>query len=564
MMSEPTDKAENHATGANKNSIQDMDMEGKMTPVQPAALYSFWQACGLNTMMMFGTGPFISIPLCLAATDPAGPQAMIGYAIAAVGCSMDSLVWGELGSRWPESGGSYIYLQKLYGEETWGKLAAFLYVWQFFVSGPAEIASGFIAISEYAAYLHGSDSWWAITLPSVVLLLLSIGMLMRKVEEVGKITIFLWSITIFAIAVCIIGGFLNFDSNNLAMPPDAFNKPSTFILSLAAACRFGVYDFTGYYDVCQMGGEVQNPKKTIPHSCIVTCFAVLVVYFGVYMSVLGFLPWFGEDGFVATEDSFIMGTFAEKLVNKSFAMFFVIIVCITIFGSAFSMVCGMQFVPGAAAEDGLFFSWFAVRDESRGGIPARSLAVLGALSTCWCFFSLDVVIDAMTVMIVLVQFLGQSVGLLVYRRRMLAEEDHEAWKIPCYPLPVILQIIVFLFIFITSDNWLISGNEPLLDLCCLFLLLGVAMFLVRQKIHDDWPFAIPKARRSLRERMKSRKSNTATTRKESESPLDPSASPGNPSASPPNPSSNRGEMIDETDLLVMIGNTMPAPTSAVV
>jgi amino acid transporter len=216
-------------------------------------------------MMMFGTGPFISIPLCLAATNPAGPQAMIGYAIAALGCAMDSLVWGELGSRWPESGGSYIYLRQLYGEERWGKLAAFLFVWQFFISGPAEIASGFIAIAEYAVYLHGNESMWSVTIPAIVLLLLSLFALSRKVEDIGKVTLFLWAITIFAILTCIIGGFLNFDSNNLQIPSDAFDDPATFVFSLAAACRFGVYDFTGYYDVCTMGGEVMALPVTLSH-----------------------------------------------------------------------------------------------------------------------------------------------------------------------------------------------------------------------------------------------------------------------------------------------------------
>ena len=480
--------------------------EGDEVEVVKQQLYSFWQACGLNTMMMFGTGPFISIPMCLAATTPAGPQAMIGYAIAALGCAMDSMVWGELGSRWPESGGSYIYLRQLYGEEKWGKLAAFLYVWQFFISGPAEIASGFIAISEYAVYLHGNEDFWAVVIPSIAMLLISLFALTRKIENIGKFTLFLWAITVFAILTCLIGGFMNFDATNLQMSEDAFAEPTTFVLSLAAACRFGVYDFTGYYDVCQMGGEVQNPKKTIPHSCVITCFVVLVVYFATYFSVIGALPWFGPDGFVATEDNFIMGTFAERLINQGFAMFFVVIVCITIFGSAFSMVCGMQYLPGAAAEDGLFFEWFAVRDER--GIPLRSLLTLGGLSVCWCFFSLDVVIDAMTVMIILVQFIGQAVGLMVWRSSFKTPEtdDKEAWKVPLYPLPVILQVLVMGFIFITSDNWIVSGNDPLLDLCVLFILFGCLLFLVRQKKHKDWPFGIPTRRKSLEERMSMRSS----------------------------------------------------------
>ena len=74
-------------------------------------LYTFRHACAFNTLMMFGTGPFISIPFCLAATIPPGPQAMVGYFVAAAGCLADSFIWGELGSRFPFSGGSYIYLR---------------------------------------------------------------------------------------------------------------------------------------------------------------------------------------------------------------------------------------------------------------------------------------------------------------------------------------------------------------------------------------------------------------------------------------------------------------------
>lgn len=483
-------------TQVKEDKVGDKDNSAKL---EEANKYTFFQACGLNTMMMFGTGPFISIPLCLAATNPAGPQAMIGYAIAALGCASDSFVWGEMGSRWPLSGGSFVYLKQLYGREKWGKLAAFLYVWQFFISGPAEIASGFLAISHYLAYIHGdTHSHFATSLPACGLLVLTIFFLYRKVEDIGKGVLFLWGITIFAILFCLIGGFSQFDSNNLKMPDDAFADPKTFIWSLAAACRFGVYDFTGYYDVCQMGGEVKNPRKNIPYSCIITCLVVLVVYFLTYLSVCSFLPWFGEDGFVAaaeSDDFYIMGLFAEKLVNRGFAIFFVIIVCITIFGSAFSMIVGMQYLPVAAAEDGVFFSFLATRDPERGGLPKNSLLSLGFLGMCWCFFSLDVVIDAMTVMIILCQFIGQAVGLLVYRTRVMntqdGGDDEEAWKMPCFPLPAIVQLVVFSFIFLTSENYLISGDAPLLDLCFLFMIVGVILFLIRQRVHKDWPWFEP-------------------------------------------------------------------------
>ena len=337
------------------------------------------RACALAAMMMFGTGPFISIPYCIAATNPAGPQALVGYSIAALGCSTcatiawrpflrphraprvprpcaharrsppsrpcavcDSFIWGELGSRFPMSGGSYVYLRECFGRDTYGKLAAFIYTWQFWVSAPAEIASGFLAISEYLVFIHGNcapaarrpmlsrpprvhaseshssphfgrlvsrrvpfaASYECQSLTALGLLIPSIGMLCLGNGEIGKFIYVMWAITLAAIAFVLIGGFANFDSTNFQLPPQPFGDGTaaslgTFVMSLGAACRFGVYDFTGYYDVCQMGGEVEKPKRTIPGSCIITCGCVLVIYILTYVSVIGYVPWYGPDGFVA-------------------------------------------------------------------------------------------------------------------------------------------------------------------------------------------------------------------------------------------------------------------------
>merc|ERR1719195_72993 len=117
------------------------------------------QACGLNTMNMFGTGPFITIPFVVAAADPPGPQALIGYALAAFACMNDSLVWSEIGSLWPDSGGSYVYLREMFGPHTHGRLAAFIFVWQIMVSGPMECASGFIATAQYIAYIDNVTTY---------------------------------------------------------------------------------------------------------------------------------------------------------------------------------------------------------------------------------------------------------------------------------------------------------------------------------------------------------------------------------------------------------------------
>lgn len=94
----------------------------------------------------------------------------------------------------------------------------------------------------------------------------------------------------------------------------------------------------------------------------------------------------------------------------------------------------------------------------------------------------------MTTMLILVQFIGQSVGLIYYRWVTPIEQIPDHFKMPLYPLPCIIQLVLFSFIFITTDNYLVSGNNPVLELSLLFLLFGVALFLVWSKVQKQWPF----------------------------------------------------------------------------
>src|SRR4030081_327698 len=109
------------------------------------------QATALNMSNMIGVGPFITIPLLMSALG--GPQAMLGWLVAVLIVIPDGMVWSELGASMPGSGGSYLYLREGYGPAKWGRLAAFLFIWQFILSGPLEIASGYIGFAKYAGYL---------------------------------------------------------------------------------------------------------------------------------------------------------------------------------------------------------------------------------------------------------------------------------------------------------------------------------------------------------------------------------------------------------------------------
>src|SRR6476469_2779726 len=116
--------------------------------------FNLLSATALNMTNMMGAGPFITIPLLMTALG--GPQAMLGWIVALVIVLCDSMVWSELGAAMPASGGSFGYLREAFGRETFGRLMAFLFVWQFILSGPLEIASGYIGFAQYLSYIwHG-------------------------------------------------------------------------------------------------------------------------------------------------------------------------------------------------------------------------------------------------------------------------------------------------------------------------------------------------------------------------------------------------------------------------
>jgi len=75
-------------------------------------------AVTLNLLDMIGVGPFLTLPLLLAAMG--GPQAMVGWVLGALLAACDGLVWAELGAAMPEAGGTYAYLGKMFPGQ-WGR-----------------------------------------------------------------------------------------------------------------------------------------------------------------------------------------------------------------------------------------------------------------------------------------------------------------------------------------------------------------------------------------------------------------------------------------------------------
>ena len=437
-------------------------------------------ATALNMTNMIGVGPFITIPLLMSALG--GPQAMLGWIVALVIVVCDGMVWSELGAAMPGSGGSFGYLREAFGPERVGRLMAFLFVWQFVLSGPLEIASGYIGFADYATYI-----WKGLTRPQVIALITAVGviniaLLYRRIHSIARITISLWIGTLVTVLAVIVTGAMHFDPKvAFDFPPGAFNFSIGFFLGLGAASRIGIYDYLGYYDICYIGDEVRDPGRVIPRSILISTAATAAIYFGINLSIVGVVPW--RDFVPAanhTASNFIVSIFMQRIYGKPVAAVFTLLVLWTAFGSVFALLLGYSRIPYAAAESGYFFRVFGRLHPTRG-FPYVSLLVLGVLSILAGFFALGTVIDALIVTRILVQFIGQIVGLILLRRR--APQMRRPYRMWLYPVPALVALLGWIFVFATTQARVILFGVGV-------LLLGCLTFLVWSWRARSWPFAI--------------------------------------------------------------------------
>jgi amino acid transporter len=443
--------------------------------------FGLLQATALNMSNMIGIGPFITIPLLMSALG--GPQALVGWLFALIIVIADGLVWSELGAAMPGSGGSYRYLREGFGRERWGRLVAFLFIWQFILSGPLEIASGYIGFARYLRYVWPDLTPGGTMMVAMAVGLVNIALLYRQIGSIGTLTVSLWIGTLLTTFAVIGTGLFNFSAAvAFDLPPDAFAFSIGFLLGLGAASRVGIYDYLGYYNICYIGDEVKNPGKVIPQSILISVLAVAVIYIGINLSIIGVVPW--REFVPAAEhpqSDFIVSTFMERVYGTHVATLFTALVLWTAFGSVFALLLGYSRIPYAAAVDGTFFKAFAKLHPTKN-FPHVSLLMIGIISIACSALSLGMVIDALITTRILIQFIGQIVALTLLRKH--APNMPRPFRVWLYPIPNIIALFGWIFLFATSEPLVIAFGLGT-------LLLGIAVFFIWSWRTQGWPFSQP-------------------------------------------------------------------------
>jgi amino acid transporter len=174
----------------------------------------------------------------------------------------------------------------------------------------------------------------------------------------------------------------------------------------------------------------------------------------------------------------VVSWFIEKIYGRGVAKVFTVMVLWTAFASCFCLVLGYSRIPFAAARDGNFFAVFS-RVHPRKEFPHVSLILVGAAAIVCSFLPLMTVIDALLTTRILVQFIGQIGAVWWLRRRQpKAERPFKMWL---YPLPALVALVGWLFLFGTTDLTTLLYSLGVLA-------FGVVVFLGWSRWTRRWPF----------------------------------------------------------------------------
>lgn len=436
-------------------------------------------AVAINVITMVGIGPLITIPLVLGYLG--GPLALLGWIAGAVVALCDGLVWAELASRFPSSGGTYVYLREGFGPNGVGRALAFLFNWQFLLYAPCLLATGYIGFASYAAYIAPVlNGWVAMHACAAGVGVVAAGLLLRRTARVSATGVFLGAIAVLTLGLIALAALTHAQWHTFAQLPGPIRLGSGFLAGFGGALLLTLYDYVGYADVALLGDEVRTPQRTIPRSIVISVLLVAALYIALQCGVLAVIPWrslFGPGGAPAAASQYVgslvvehtWGVFAARIVTG--------LVLVTAFASVYGNLLGFSRIPFAAARDGAFFAFFAWL-HPRTRVPQAAVLVVGGLSLLASLFTLEQVIQILTAGIVLIQSVMQIFALALLRARGAAP-----FRMPLYPLPALVALGGWVWAFVASGTLAVALGMA-------WLTVGIAAYLIFARVRRAWPFAL--------------------------------------------------------------------------
>ena len=424
-----------------------------------------FDATSMVTGNMIGSGIFLLAGYA-AAPVPNDVTLILAWIGGGLMALLGAFAIAELSTRFPETGGDFLYLHKVFGP-----FPAFIYGWMslvIFETGSIAVLALFSAKYTqqfFPASLGLSEPMLAsiivLGLSGVHCLKVEVGSRFQSVLTVVKI------LGIFLMVSLLFGG----DSAPSVAVVDGYSSNSFVGFSRALTPIFFAY--TGWNVAGYIGGEIQNPRKTLPRALIGGTLFTTIIYVIVNLSFLKSVGLAGIQG----QD--MVPLIALKAVGaEGWTKFLSILIFISVASSlSITIQTAGARVIQAMGEQGVFFK-FTARTHEKFKTPVNAILVQAFL-TIVLMFALDIesLVDSATVVMIMFSALSISTLLKVNR----SNDGPEIFRIPFFPLVPAVYIISAIFISWGVIQFHLSQDSILPIWGLAFLIFGSIVYFIWKK-----------------------------------------------------------------------------------
>ena len=428
---------------------------------------------------VIGSGIFMK-PAVMASQLGSPVLLLAVWVVAGIITLFGALTNAEAAAMFPETGGQYIFFQKMYGNGF-----AFLYGWSAFAvfntAGNASIAYVCSTYADYFLHLPQLNSSTVasvqihipfigtiyplqnigIKLLTVFLIVLFTWINTRSVQWGAGVQRFLTALKVTAILVLIFGIFFSGNGSSehlfqkLSNAPQGFSVIPAFMAATAGA--FWAYD--GWNNITFIAGEIKHPQKVIPKSLLFGLSTCILIYALLNYAFILALP---VEAMAAS--SFIGADAASAIWGSTGAALIVLLVVASTLGTTNSNVLATARVTFAMGSES---KWFQAAQKVHPVFqtPAHALWINAAWTIVLIFSGS---FDMLTDMLIFVSWLfyGMSaLGVIILRFKMKhRERPYKVWGYPLVPVVFVLFTFFFLVSTVYTDvmNYR-SGTTPIIN-----------------------------------------------------------------------------------------------------
>ena len=415
-------------------------MDRNKSAVAPKELLSVPDGVFLVAGMVIGVGIF-KLPGLVAGSAASGTQFFLAWIVGGIACLCGALVYAELASRYPETGGEYTFLRRGLGEG-----AAFVFAWsRMTVIQTGAIAAVAFVFGEYASQIvsfgPNSTAIWAAIGVAVLTALNFAGTLQSKTLQKVMEILLICALAAVAIGGIVVGGAPD--------KPAAGGSGGAFTLMMI----FVFYTFGGWNEGAYLAGEVRDARrnmvKVLAGGLILVTLLYLLVNWG-YYRVLG-LSGLKESKAIAVDTM-------RVVAGDRAALLIALIVCVSALTTMNAAVFTGARTNWALGRDYRLFGFLGNWRES-GSTPANALLVQLAimLILIWAGSTTRDGFEAMVAygLPVFWTFLFLTgITLFVFRRSGGAP----AFRVPLYPVVPIAFLAMCGFMMWSSFDYV--ANSP--------------------------------------------------------------------------------------------------------